>query len=396
MAVRVGHEEVAEQAVDDREVHDDQPAVRVGRARACPSKINGSGTTATAATMAMPVRYSNAVSCWRAVLVNTKYAVHDTSAPTASTSPYEAVGASAVTAEHHDRRARHRHGAPHDLGAPGPLAEQRAGHREHEDRLERADHGGVGDARLLHRAEEEDEVGREREPAGQRQRGGAASVSRPPVARKSDGDDRGPEPDPVAGHPEPVEPLDLLDRDRRHAPHHDRRGRGQHPEAGGDARRRGRRSPAHSRGTAGHSLQACRTTWWSSPTGTSRRCSSSSTTRSSSTSRPGSTPTRCRRAAPSPTSWATAGPPCRSPPGPRARSASSTWPAQRVTRFLAERGCAGAGGVVRRRRRARSAASCSRPTRRRRRRRSRWLVEACRRLCPLEVPLPLAGRGRTR
>ena len=37
-----------------------------------PSNSSGSGTTATAATMAIPVRYSHADSSWRAVFVNTK------------------------------------------------------------------------------------------------------------------------------------------------------------------------------------------------------------------------------------------------------------------------------------------------------------------------------------
>ena len=87
------------------------------------------------------------------------------------------------------------------------------------------------------------------------------------------------------------------------------------------------------------SLRRCPTTWWSCPTATSPRCSSTSTPRCSSTSRPASTSTRCRRAARSPTSSATAGPRCPLATWTPGEIGVQHMVGPRVTRFLAERGC---------------------------------------------------------
>ena len=131
----------------------------------------------------MPVRNSKALRVCRAVFVHTKYAVHANSAPTASRSPREAVGAASVATEHDDRRARDRHRAPEHLAGSRALAEERPGDGEHEDRLERADDRRVGDAGDLDRAEEQDEVDGEGEPAEEASRASASAVMRPPVAR---------------------------------------------------------------------------------------------------------------------------------------------------------------------------------------------------------------------
>ena len=123
--------------------------------------------------------------------MNTKYAVHDDQRAHRQHVAPGAVGAAAVAAEDHQARAGHGHRPPGDLGRPGPLAEQRAGHRQHEQRLERADDGGVGDARLLHRAEEQDEVGGEGEPAPERhaeQAAGDAAAG----GQEGDGDEAAP------------------------------------------------------------------------------------------------------------------------------------------------------------------------------------------------------------
>ncbi len=113
----------------------------------------------------------------------------------------EAVGASAVATEHHDRRARHRHRAPDHLGAPRPLAEQRTGDREHEH--------AAGGRRSRWRWRCSSPA-----PRTKKRTRSAVNVSppasdsaqeplrqiRPPVARKTTVTMAAPEPDPVAGH----------------------------------------------------------------------------------------------------------------------------------------------------------------------------------------------------
>ena len=87
VAVGVGHEEVAEQAVDDREVQDDEPPVRVGRARGCPRRATGGARRPRQPRWPCRSGTRTPSARWRAVLVNTKYGVQATSAPTASTLP---------------------------------------------------------------------------------------------------------------------------------------------------------------------------------------------------------------------------------------------------------------------------------------------------------------------